>query len=130
MKLFVCLFLLIEFIAISSKTQNEKAKKNFFPKNITSNYFNIYNKIMKSNNNSELSDLLLNKSIFCTNDCSNNGYCLNHKCYCKPGFYGEDCSKNNKKCINNCSEKGECINGLCACQKGYAGIDCSVSKKM
>ena len=94
---------------------------------------NIYNKLVANSSNysdTELQVLLRNKTVFCQNDCSNNGFCLDGKCYCVPEFFGDDCSKTNKKCVNNCSEKGECINGQCTCLNGYSGIDCSVSTKV
>jgi len=121
MKLFCYLILLIKLIYCNNQ------KINFTNWN---KFFNLYNKITVRNNyssNSEMESLLRNKTIFCVNDCSNNGFCLDGKCYCIPEFFGEDCSKSNKKCINNCSEKGECVNGICKCKENYAGLDCSLS---
>jgi hypothetical protein len=97
---------------------------------IVRNYTNIYNKIRNNSTNyseTELQIILRNKTHFCPNDCSNNGFCLDGKCFCVPEFFGEDCSKSNKQCINNCSEKGECVYGKCKCQENYGGVDCSVS---
>ena len=94
-------------------------------------FINLYNKLNLNTslyNKSEIEILSRDKNLFFLNDCSLNGYCLLNKCYCVPGFYGNDCSQTNKKCVNNCSDKGECVEGRCVCKKSYAGIDCSVSK--
>ncbi len=94
------------------------------------NKSSLYNRLKRSDRNStnsEIQILLKIQNHFCKNDCSDHGFCLDNRCYCIPGFFGEDCSLSNKKCINNCSEKGECIDGVCACQPNYGGIDCSVS---
>ncbi len=40
-------------------------------------------------------DESLEKEInsFCKGDCSDNGYCSEGVCFCKPGYTGEDCSE-------------------------------------
>ena len=122
MKLIFCLIFLIKFIC----GKNHQGS----PSNWTK-VLNVYNKMSINNSHSfnlEMETLLRNKTKFCLNDCSNNGFCLDKKCYCIPEYYGEDCSKTKKKCVNNCSEKGEFVNGVCICPKQYGGIDCSVSK--
>jgi hypothetical protein len=50
----------------------------------------------------------------CLNNCSGRGFCNTGKCYCRPGFEGEDCSNKSKSddyincsisCVNNCIEE-------------------------
>ena len=119
-------FLLIYLISLKTiLTLISNPRENY------TKYINLYNKLSLNNTDhtpSEIEILSRNNSLFCLNDCSFNGYCMDNKCYCTPGFYGNDCSKTNKKCVNNCSDKGECVEGRCVCNKSYAGIDCSVSK--
>jgi len=88
---------------------------------------NVYD--FTNNDENELRRLV-NETLFCPNFCSNNGYCLNGDCYCKPGYEGKDCSSivNKKSCINDCNgSNGKCNeNGLCICSNGFSGIDCSI----
>lgn len=73
---------------------------------------------------------LINETLFCPDYCSNNGYCLDGQCFCKPGYKGADCSRRTTflDCINNCSgENGKCDEeGFCICKAEYSGIDCSL----
>jgi len=51
---------------------------------------------------------LLNNTIDkCLNNCSMHGECVDGKCVCDPGYYGEDCS--NKKCDKDCNGHGKCV---------------------
>lgn len=76
---------------------------------------------------------IINETLFCPNYCSGNGYCLESKCFCKPGFKGSDCSQRQLilECPNNCSnENGKCNEaGYCMCKEGFSGIDCSLNSK-
>jgi len=50
------------------------------------------------------------------------------KCYCNPGYYGEDCkSQTNFMCLNDgyCSGHGKCYNGKCECNMDYVGEICN-----
>jgi len=84
-------------------------------------------------NLNELNEII-NKSLFCPNYCSLNGYCLEGKCFCKPGFKGLDCSIRQKfiDCPNNCfDDNGVCNeDGYCICKSGFSGIDCSIKRNL
>jgi len=77
---------------------------------------------------------IINETLFCPNYCSGNGYCLESRCFCKPGFKGSDCSQMQIviDCPNNCSnENGKCHEqGYCICKEGFSGIDCSLKSKI
>ena len=119
----------------SNSTQIKKEIKLFTDKYFDSNNFtkifnfdhNYTNIIIKIDNtlNSEL-------KLFCKNHCSFRGYCLDGKCYCKPLYTGDDCSKLNHpvSCSEgNCSNNGVCNDeGICICKEGFDGYDCSISK--
>lgn len=60
----------------------------------------------------------------CMNRCSQQGRCHGGKCYCDPGFTGDDCSKL-EGCPAECSSHGICQYGLCFCDPGWTGPDCA-----
>ena len=73
----------------------------------------------------------------CPNQCSHNGFCLEGKCLCQPGYDGVDCSQviiGNDDCPNDCggkdSPRGLCWLGKCFCFPGFAGADCMESVKL
>lgn len=68
--------------------------------------------------------ILDNNFKFCRNHCNSNGYCFNGKCFCKPGYNGDDCGIA-RDC--GCKNDGKCLNGICVCMEGFAGPDCSIS---
>ena len=76
------------------------------------------------------------KGMSCSNDCSNNGFCLSGMCLCSVGSNGPDCSMCkpgyfSPTCIQcNCSTHGMCNDGIsgtgaCICQPGWSGEICS-----
>merc|ERR1711988_2909 len=60
----------------------------------------------------------------CLNQCSQQGKCQGGKCYCDPGFTGDDCGKT-VDCPNGCNSHGICQFGLCFCDPGWTAHDCS-----
>jgi hypothetical protein len=73
----------------------------------------------------------------CPNQCSHNGFCLEGKCLCQPGYDGVDCSRviiGNDDCPNDCggkeSPRGLCWLGKCFCFPGFSGADCMESVKL
>lgn len=60
----------------------------------------------------------------CPSDCSGNGICANGRCFCNPGFDGEDCSAE-QACPKDCSGNGVCKYGRCFCDVGFDGEDCT-----
>lgn len=76
-------------------------------------------------------------SKVCPNQCSHNGFCLEGKCLCQPGYDGVDCSRviiGNEDCPNDCggkeNPKGICWLGKCFCFPGFAGADCLENVKL
>ena len=73
----------------------------------------------------------------CPNQCSHNGFCLEGKCLCQPGYDGVDCSRvviGNEDCPNDCggkeNPKGICWLGKCFCFPGFSGADCMEDQKL
>ena len=73
----------------------------------------------------------------CPNQCSHNGFCLEGKCLCQPGYDGVDCSRviiGTDDCPNDCggkeSPRGLCWLGKCFCFPGFSGADCMESVKL
>jgi hypothetical protein len=65
--------------------------------------------------------------------CSGNGYCLNNKCECFYGYFGNNCEEttcNNINSVNEssvCSRHGKCNKfNECDCYYGYYGRDCEI----
>jgi hypothetical protein len=54
-------------------------------------------------------------------NCSNNGKCLDNKCFCNSGFTGVACEES--VCPNNCNNNGICKQGKCHCLNGFNGKD-------
>ena len=66
---------------------------------------------------------LHSSELACSPHCvAPNGYCLHGKCYCAPGYGGDDCAE--LACPGGCNQKGECESGKCYCEAGYGGDDC------
>ncbi|MED6197393.1 hypothetical protein PIB30_056048 [Stylosanthes scabra] len=64
----------------------------------------------------------------CSHSCNFNGDCVDGRCHCFIGFYGQDCGK--RSCPSNCNGNGngKCLSdGICECKSGYTGIDCSTA---
>jgi len=55
--------------------------------------------------------------------CTNGAQCVDQRCYCAPGFTGDDCSV--ELCPNLCSGNGACRGGKCVCSAYWDGDDCS-----
>ncbi len=85
----------------------------------------------------------------CKIPCLYGGVCYNGNCFCKEGFFGEDCSnrlensgssfkslrkavnsvKGNEadSCPNACNGNGICVEGKCFCDESHVGSDCGRS---
>ena len=63
-------------------------------------------------------------SAVCLGDCSSNGQCAHAKCFCDPGWKGDDCASLSA-CPSGCGGHGACTHGLCYCDLGWSGVDCS-----
>jgi hypothetical protein len=96
----------------------------------------LSNKIIPKDKN--ISDITIeidknkNIKVFCKNYCNYNGYCIDGKCICKPGYTGNDCSLSiSTECPNNCNGNGQCniLQNKCVCDKDWTGLDCSYSNK-
>jgi hypothetical protein len=115
-----------------SKNEKNKIKKEI--RNLISKSKKPENVYDFANNNDNELNRIINETLFCQNYCSNNGYCFNGKCYCKPGYQGKDCSSiiNKKSCINDCNgDNGKCDEkGVCLCSNGFSGVDCSIKSKL
>ncbi|XP_077456826.1 tenascin isoform X1 [Stigmatopora argus] len=59
----------------------------------------------------------------CTNDCQDQGRCVDGKCECFEGFTGDDCGI--ELCLPDCGDYGQCVEGTCLCEDGFLGEDCS-----
>lgn len=70
----------------------------------------------------DATDKSLNQA--CLNQCSQQGSCKGGKCYCDPGYIGDDCGKS-VECPNSCTNHGICQFGLCFCDPGWTSHDCS-----
>merc|ERR1711968_202738 len=67
----------------------------------------------------------------CPGDCTgpSHGQCVDGKCVCKEGWFGESCSKMQPgTCKNNCNNKGKCVLGVCECDDQYYGQSCEFDK--
>jgi hypothetical protein len=69
----------------------------------------------------------------CTNNCYDNGICINNECQCKTSFYDKVSNCSDFICKNNCTSV---LNGICnkekkicECFKEYEGLDCLKKKK-
>jgi hypothetical protein len=69
---------------------------------------------------------------FDSNICSGNGNCINNKCVCNFGYFGNNCELTTcygilSTDLKNCSSFGNCI-GLnnCRCFNGFSGNNCSL----
>jgi hypothetical protein len=56
--------------------------------------------------------------------CSGHGVCARGRCFCHPGWLGDDCA-HQAPCPEDCLGHGTCANGLCYCNPGWTGVDCS-----
>ncbi|MEZ4987423.1 MAG: hypothetical protein R2795_20655 [Saprospiraceae bacterium] len=60
--------------------------------------------------------------------CLHNGWCVDGKCECPPGYYGRHCELKSEipdPCANiNCENGGQCVDGTCKCPEGYKGSRC------
>jgi tenascin len=56
--------------------------------------------------------------------CSGNGRCFRNRCYCAPGFMGDDCATT-MPCEDGCSDNGHCQDGICICNAGWKGENCT-----
>ncbi|KAH0795116.1 T9SS type A sorting domain-containing protein [Histomonas meleagridis] len=79
------------------------------------------------------------------NGCNNHGTCVNDKCQCNQGYYGDDCSITKPQCpigytgtdcqtpicLHNCWGRGKCVSpGKCECSdSSYVGVDCRLDIK-
>ncbi|XP_028317997.1 tenascin isoform X2 [Gouania willdenowi] len=61
----------------------------------------------------------------CSENCHQNGRCVNGKCECMKGFGGTDCSV--ELCPVDCGPVGSCVGGFCICKEGFFGERCSES---
>ncbi len=59
----------------------------------------------------------------CLNMCSQHGVCNRGRCFCDPGWAGDDCA-HEARCLEGCQGHGKCANGLCYCEPGWTGVDC------
>ncbi|XP_077570662.1 tenascin-like isoform X3 [Stigmatopora nigra] len=59
----------------------------------------------------------------CTNDCQDQGRCVDGKCECFEGFTGHDCGI--ELCLPDCGDYGHCVEGTCLCEDGFFGEECS-----
>uniref|UniRef100_A0A8C6M8B2 Tenascin C n=1 Tax=Nothobranchius furzeri TaxID=105023 RepID=A0A8C6M8B2_NOTFU len=59
----------------------------------------------------------------CSNDCQDQGRCVEGRCECFEGFVGDDCSI--EVCLVDCGDYGQCVEGSCLCEDGFIGEDCS-----
>ena len=77
--------------------------------------------------------------VVCKSKCV-HGTCIDGRCSCRPGWYGESCSvKKAPTCPNDCkgslAQRGASIlprgicssEGKCLCSPGFGGSDCSVT---
>ena len=60
--------------------------------------------------------------------CAGHGRCLRGRCYCGPGWIGDDCGVP-LPCPDSCSEHGHCAGPVCVCDPGFQGANCSQSLK-
>lgn len=63
----------------------------------------------------------------CVNNCSNQGLCLNHTCFCTGDWIGEDCSIKACDC-GDLENRGFCNEATCECRNDYSGQSCSLHK--
>jgi hypothetical protein len=67
----------------------------------------------------------------CANNCSSRGLCEHGKCFCNPGYEGQDCAVI-KPCpisANSsayCNDQGTCLHGQCYCKPGWNGTACDI----
>nr|XP_054587163.1 tenascin [Nothobranchius furzeri]XP_054587164.1 tenascin [Nothobranchius furzeri] len=59
----------------------------------------------------------------CSNECQDQGRCVEGRCECFEGFVGDDCSI--EVCLVDCGDYGQCVEGSCLCEDGFIGEDCS-----
>ena len=78
-----------------------------------------------SDRNYELSGFKASYSVTqCLYNCSDNGLCRNHHCFCHTGFSGVGCQISS--CPSSCRPHGRCDRkGYCVCDEGYDGPDCN-----
>ena len=60
----------------------------------------------------------------CLGGCSQRGICFEGKCFCDPGWLGDDCGRE-AKCETDCDGHGVCAYGICFCDPGWEGESCS-----
>jgi hypothetical protein len=87
----------------------------------------------------DYSDYWLFNVTDCANDCNGRGKCTLGFCFCKDGFYGDDCQEAScpddycvydivtqlQTCVH-CYGQGSCVNGMCRCFDNYDGESCAV----
>jgi len=63
----------------------------------------------------------------CPNKCNTpNGKCVDNKCVCADGYFGDDCSRSCPKIQGQvCSGHGTCQSGVCLCDQFWLSPDCS-----
>lgn len=62
----------------------------------------------------------------CSDNCNDNGYCVDGQCVCHTGYTGHDCGL--LTCPDDCNDKGHCVDGKCVCFEGFSGDTCSMQK--
>ncbi|XP_035828225.1 multiple epidermal growth factor-like domains protein 8 [Aplysia californica] len=62
---------------------------------------------------------------YCPDSCHGNRVCVDRRCVCKKGYWGENCLV--PVCPIECSEgqeQGHCHNGICICESEFGGPGC------
>ena len=63
--------------------------------------------------------------VTCETPCQDGKTCVNGKCECKAGYYGQDCSLTCGQ--PPCNNRGTCTHGVCDCRAMFKGDQCQTT---